>query len=130
MGPEARMSVFKVPVEVGNLEGSRFERLDAWVDTGAFYSNLPRPILESLGVVPHKRQRFMLADGRIVESDIGHMWIRVSDRSEITLVVFAEAESEPLLGAYTLEGLALDVDVVNRQLVPKPWLLNAEVTPA
>jgi predicted aspartyl protease len=125
------MSVFSVAVEVSGLERQRVERVDAWVDTGAFYSNLPRPILDSLGVVPHKRERFMLADGRIVENDIGRMWIRVGDRSEITLVLFAEAESEPLLGAYTLEGLAFDVDLVNRRLVPKPWLLNAsELAPA
>jgi predicted aspartyl protease len=130
MGREERMGVFRVAIEVGDLERRRFEQVDAWVDTGAFYSNLPRPLLESLGVVPHKRERFMLADGRIVESDIGHMWLRVGDRSAITFVLFAEPDSEPLLGAYALEGLALDVDVLNRRLVPKPWLLLAEQAPA
>lgn len=120
------MGVFRVPVEVSNLEWRRIERVDAWVDTGAFYSSLPRPMLESLGVVPHKRERFMLADGRIVESDIGHLWLRIGDRTVITLVLFAEPESEPLLGAYALEGLAMDVDVSNRRLMPKPWLLLAE----
>ena len=124
------MGVFSVAIEVGNLEGQRFERVDAWVDTGAFYSSLPRPLLESLGVVPHKRQRFMLADGRIVESDIGHAWIRVGDRTAITFMLFAEPDSEPLLGAYALEVLALDVDPLNRRLVPKPWLLLAELMPA
>jgi clan AA aspartic protease len=124
------MGVFSVPVEVSDLEWSRVERVDAWVDTGAFYSSLPRPLLENLGVVTHKQERFMLADGRIVESDIGHMWIRVGERTVITMVLFAEPDSEPLLGAYTLEGLALDVDVVNRRLVPKPWLLLAERVPA
>ncbi len=124
------MGVFSVPVEVSDLAWSRVERVDAWVDTGAFYTSLPRPLLESLGIVTHKRERFMLADGRLVEKDLGHMWIRVGDRTEITLVLFAEPDSEPLLGAYTLEGLALDVDVVNRRLTPKPWLLLAERVPA
>ena len=72
----------------------------------------------------------MLAKWRIVESDIGHMWIRVGERTAITMVLFAEPETEPLFGAYTLEGLALDVDVVNRRLTPKPWLLLAERVPA
>ena len=58
------------------------------------------------------------------------MWLRVGDRSAITFVLFAESDSEPLLGAYALEGLALDVDVLNRRLVPKPWLLLAELLPA
>jgi clan AA aspartic protease len=124
------MGVFRVPVEVSDLEWRHVEQVDAWVDTGAFYSNLPRPLLEALGIVPHKRERFMLADGRIVENDIGHMWIRVGERTEITLVLFAEPDSEPLLGAYTLEGLALDIDVVNQRLAPKPWLLLAERVPA
>ena len=116
------MGTFKVPIEVSNLEWRRVERVDAWVDTGAFYTNLPRPLVESLGVVAHKRERFMLADGRIVESDIGHMWIRIGDRTAITFVLFAEPDTEPLLGAYTLEGLALNVDALHRQLVPMEWL--------
>ena len=122
--------MFSVAIEISDLDRRRVERTDARVDTGAFYSSLPRPLLDSLGVTPHKRERFMLADGRIVENDLGHLWIRVRDRTEITLVLFAEPESEPLLGAYSLEGLALDVDVVNRRLVPKPWLLLAEIVPA
>jgi clan AA aspartic protease len=130
MGQEAGMGVFRVDIDVSDLEWHRAERINAWVDTGAFYSSLPRPLLESLGVVPHKQQRFMLADGRIIESDIGHAWIRVGDRTAITFMLFAEANSEPLLGAYALEGLALDVDPLNRRLVPKPWLLLAELVPA
>src|SRR5438093_9999226 len=124
------MGVFRVPIEVSDLRRHRVERVEAWVDTGAFYTNLPRPLVESLGIVPHKRERFMLADGRIVESDIGHMWIRVGDRSEITLVLFAEPDTQPLLGAYTLEGLALNVDALNRCLVPMDWLPRFELLPA
>ena len=51
--------------------------------------------------------QFMLADGRILDNDLGYMRMRVGDKSVITLVIFAEPESEPLLGAYALEGLAL-----------------------
>ena len=124
------MGVFSVPVEVSDLEWRHVEQVDAWIDTGAFYASLPRPLVERLGIVPHAQQRFMLADGRLVDSDIGRMWIRVGDRTEITLVLFGEPNSEPLLGAYTLEGLALDADVVNRRLTPKPWLLLADRVPA
>ena len=124
------MSVFSVPVEVSDLEHRRSERVDAWVDTGAFYSSLPRPLLESLGIARHDRAQFMLADGRIIENDLGYMWMLVGDKSVITLVIFAEPESEPLLGAYTLEGLALTVDSLNERLVPMPWLLlGAELLP-
>ena len=116
------MSVFSVPIEVSDMERRRSERLDAWVDTGAFYSSLPRPLLESLGVVPHDREQFMLADGRVVESDVGEVRMRVAGKSVTTMVIFAEPESEPLLGAHTLEGLALAVDPRNERLVRRPWL--------
>ena len=116
------LSVFSVPVEVSDLERRRSERVDAWVDTGAFYSSLPRPILESLGIAPHDRAQFMLADGRILDNDIGYMRMRIGDKSVITLVIFAELESEPLLGAYALAGLALAVDSLNELLVPRPRL--------
>ena len=123
------MSVFSVSVEVSDLERRRSERVDAWVDTGAFYSSLPRPILESLGIVPHDSAQFMLADGRILDNDIGDIHLRVGDKSVITLVIFAEPESEPLLGAYALEGLALAVDSLNERLVPRPWLPLFDLLP-
>ena len=124
------MSVFRVPIEVSDLERRQSEQLNAWVDTGAFYSSLPRPILESLGVAPHDRAQFMLADGRVLDNDIGYMRMRIGDKSVITLVIFAEPESEPLLGAYALEGLALAVDSLNERLVPRPWLPLFELLPA
>ena len=63
--------------------------------------------------------------GRHVEHDIGRGWIRVSGRAEITLVVFGEAASQPLLGAYALEGLGLAPDPIGRRLVPASPLLMA-----
>lgn len=115
------MGVFTVGIEVGNLERHHFERLDAWVDTGAFYSSVPRQVLESLGVTPHIREPFQLADGRVVETEVGYAFIRVGDRAEITLVLFGEPDSPPALGAYSLEGLRLAVDASAQRLVPMRW---------
>ena len=124
------MGVFRVPIEVSDLQRHRVERVEAWVDTGAFYSSVPRPVLESLGVVPHIREPFRLADGRVVESAIGRVFIRIGDRAEITLVLFGEPGSPPLLGAYSLEGLRLAVDPSTQRLVPMPWLPLFELLPA
>ena len=33
------MGVFRVPVEIGDLDGTRFERIEALVDTGASYTS-------------------------------------------------------------------------------------------
>ncbi len=117
------MGTFRVQVEVGDPTGERFEPVDALVDTGATYTSLPRPLLDALGVVPHTRDRFVLADGRHVEREIGRTWIRIGGVTEMTLVVFAERGSPALLGAYALEGLRLAADPVARRLVPTPGLL-------
>jgi predicted aspartyl protease len=121
------MGAFSISIEVSDLERRRSERVDAWVDTGAFYSSVPRPSLESLGVTPHIREPFRLADGRVVEFAIGHAFIRVRDREEITLVLFGEPESPPLLGSCSLAGLRLTVDEGTQRLVPMPWLPRFEL---
>jgi clan AA aspartic protease len=119
------MGTFRVQVEVGDPTGERFQPVDALVDTGATYTSLPRPLLDALGVLPHTRDRFVLADGRHVEREIGRTWIRIGGVTEMTLVVFAERGSPALLGAYALEGLRLAADPVARRLVPTPGLLLA-----
>jgi clan AA aspartic protease len=117
------MGTFRVRVDVGDVTGERWESIDALVDTGATYAMIPAPLLRRLGLKPDTRDVFSLADGRHVEHDIGHGWIRVDGRTVITLVVFGEALAEPLLGAYALEGLRLAPDPVGRRLVPVPGLL-------
>jgi predicted aspartyl protease len=120
------MGTFRVEVEIGDAAGERWETIEALVDTGATYTTVSAALLRRLGVTPHTRDTFVLADGRHVERDIGRSFIRVSGRAEVTLLVFAEADTSPHLGAYALEGLRLTVDPVGRRLVPVPGLLMVE----
>jgi len=117
------MGTFCVEIEIGDPAGVRWETVEALVDTGATYTTVPASLLERLGVTPHVRDVFEMADGRRVEHDIGQSWIRVGGRSVVTLLVFAQPQAAPLLGAYTLEGLRLAPDPVGRRLVPVPGLL-------
>ncbi len=112
------MGTFRVEIEIGDVEGERWERVDALVDTGATCTTVPAPLLRRLGVAPHARDILVLADGRRVQHEIGRSWIRVGGRVEITLLVFGEADAPPLLGAYALEGLRLAADPMGRRLVP------------
>jgi clan AA aspartic protease len=105
-------------MEVGDFDGRRFEAVEALVDTGATYTWLPREVLDRLQVVPQEQRQFVLADGREVDYDVAWVKIRLNGKSEPSLCVFGEAGTEPLLGAFTLEGFGLGVDPVNRQLVP------------
>ena len=122
------MGTFRVSIEIGDAAGQRYEIVEALVDTGATYTTLPAPLLERLGVVPHVRDTFVLADGRRVDRDIGRAWVRVNGRAELTLVVFGDPGTPALLGAYTLEGLRLAADPVGRRLVPVPGLLLLRVS--
>ena len=74
--------------------------------------------MHELGVEPMGKRRFLLADGRRVDMDYGRAWATINGDSEVTIVVFGEENAPALLGAYTLEGLALAVDPTSQRLVP------------
>ena len=117
------MGTFRVEVEIGDAAGERWETVETLVGTGATYTTVPAPLLQRLGVAPHVRGAFVLADGRREERDIGRSWIRAGGLAEVTLLVFGEPGALPLLGAYALEGLRLAADPIGRRLVPVPGLL-------
>ncbi|MDP2948550.1 MAG: clan AA aspartic protease [Chloroflexota bacterium] len=117
------MGTFRVRIEIGDPQGERFEAVEALVDTGASHTALPASVLRELGIEPYERGAFRLADGRLVELDIGQTWVQVNGKRAITQVVFADEATEPLLGAVTLEQLGLGIDPVTKQLIPVPRLL-------
>jgi aspartyl protease family protein len=118
------VGTFRVRIGVGREEHGHFEPVEVLVDTGATYTVLPRALLEEIGVVPHTRAPFVVADGRELELEIGRVWVRVDGQQELSLVVFGDAA---LLGAYTLEALRLAPDPVGRRLMPVPALLMRAV---
>jgi clan AA aspartic protease len=117
------MGTFFVTMEIGDPQGDRFESIEALVDTGATYTSLPTSLLQRLGIEPREKLTFIQADGTEFERDIGQTWARVDGKSVITIVIFAEEDAPPLLGAYTLEGVRLAADPVDRRLVPVPGYL-------
>jgi 4a-hydroxytetrahydrobiopterin dehydratase len=88
------------------------------VDTGAFYTLVPASLLHELGVQATFRRHFEIADGRTIERDVGEVAVRLDGKIIHTLCVFGDEGSEPLLGAFTLEGFAVLPDPVNKRLTP------------
>lgn len=117
------MGTFKVALEVGDPAARTFEPVEALVDTGSTYTVMPASTLRRLGVTPHRRSTFELADGSRQEWETGRTWVRLDGRSELTLVVFGAEGVEPILGAVTLEEFLLAPDPVRRRLVPVTGLL-------
>lgn len=114
------MGTFRIPIEFEAADGGRRERVEALVDTGATYTSLPVDLLERLGVRREEEWPFVLADGREGRYGIGWVRVRIDGRTQPTIAVFGERGSDPLLGAFTLEGFRLAADPVNRRLVPVP----------
>lgn len=117
------MGTFALPIRVTGMDGGESRETEAIVDTGAAYTTLPGRLLRDMGVAPIGQRRFLLADGRRAVMEYGRAWVTVEGESEVTLVVFGEDEGPTLLGAYTLEGLALAVDPVEQRLVPTHLIL-------
>ena len=117
------MGTFRAEIMIGGLNRERWETLDALVDTGASITAAPASLLQGIGVEPLRYQAFKLASGEVREMAIGQAWVQVDGREIITLVLFNEEGSTPLLGALALEGAFLGVDPVEQRLVPVDgWL--------
>ena len=112
------MGTFSAPLEVISTDGIRTATVDAMVDTGSTYTCLPASLLHELGIVPYRRIRSELADGSIVEDDLGIVSVWVQGIYTPTLAIFAAEGAPALLGAYTLEGALLAVDPVRQRLAP------------
>ena len=112
------MGTFNWPLRIAGMDRRQSQDIEATVDTGTAYTTLPARLLREIGVEPTGQRRFLLADGRRVDMDYGRAWVTIDGESEVTVVVFGEDDGPALLGAYTLEGLALAVDPVEQRLVP------------
>ena len=112
------MGTFTWPLRISGMDNPQALDIEATVDTGAAYTTLPARLLRGLGIAPTATRRFLLADGRQVDMEIGRAWATVNGATEVTLVAFGDDDAPPLLGAYTLEGLGLAVDPASRRLVP------------
>ena len=113
-----KLGTFQYTVGLADVTGTRFVDVDAWVDTGAHFSQFPSSLLHDLGYEAEDKQTFRLADGRVVESPVGEIRIRLGGRVRTVISIFAEEGSDALLGATALENFVLAADPVNKTLVP------------
>lgn len=113
------MGTFRIEVEVENpaRPGERRRVENVLVDTGAELSWLPSDVLEALGIERFSRWRFRQANGTVVERWVGPAFIHVVGKRAVDEVVFGEAGDLVLLGARSLEGLNLRVELSTRALV-------------
>jgi hypothetical protein len=88
-------------------------------------------VLESLGIHRRKPVYFQQADGTLLKRWVGFAIVHEGGTFTNDEVVFGEPDDLVLLGARSLEGLNLKVDLVGKRLVSAgPMLAAAELQPA
>lgn len=93
------------------------------VDSGAVYSLVPAKVLMQLGIRPHRKIEFALADGRTISRRVGDAYFEHLGTGGAAPVIFGEEGDHPLLGATTLASLGLVLDPFKRRLLPMRMLL-------
>ena len=90
------------------------------VDTGAIDSLVPRPYLEAIGLAPRARRVYETADGREITMDVTTGEIEFMGEFTAGLIIFGDADAEPLLGVTALESAGIEVDPQNQRLKKLP----------
>jgi predicted aspartyl protease len=122
------MGLTVLTVEVANpASPDQREPVEFLVDSGAVYSFVPSEILHRLGIVPHSRQRFRIADGSTIERDRGDAVFFYAGQRGAAPVIFAEPGDATLLGAVSLESLGFVLDAVRRDLLPLPMVIAGSI---
>lgn len=113
-------------VKIGIANPARAKRgidVTFLVDSGAIYSVIPATLLRKLGVKPHSKRNFILADGSEVTRKIGDVLFRLDGRQGAAPVIFGEKEDSTLLGSVSLGALGWALDPLKRELRPLPMVL-------
>ena len=87
------MGTFRVPIEIGDRAGRRYER-----QVHAPSSGDPR----SAWGAPPEGRRFILADQREAVYQTAWVMAKIDGDAQPTIIVFGEPGYDPLLGAVTL----------------------------
>jgi clan AA aspartic protease len=118
------MGLTHVRMRIANpAKPKRTAELKFLVDSGAVYSVVPAVLLRRLGVKPHSKRTFTLADGTEIIRLIGDVTFRADGRQGAAPVIFGEEGDSTLLGVVSLEALGMMLDPMRRELRPLPMVL-------
>ena len=95
------MGAYYHEMQVFSIDGSRWETVEALVDTGASHTVLPSGMLRRLGAVPYRTVLRRIADGGRIPREIGETKLRVNGLEATRIVAFGDDDPPPLLGADT-----------------------------
>jgi clan AA aspartic protease len=113
------MGLTYITIRIANpADPKRHRDVEFLVDSGAIYTVVPKPILRELGISPHSKRSFVLANGEKLERQMGSADVLYRRRRGAATVIFGARGDFPLLGATALEALGLILDPFHRKLRP------------
>lgn len=117
----AVMGATHVTVAVSNPkdENLRWEGLFL-VDTGATDCLVSGKQLRSIGIEPHGKRVYELADGKEIVMEIGGAFFEFMGEFTASTVIFGADDIEPILGVTVLESVGIEVDPKNQRLKRLP----------
>lgn len=118
------MGTFFVEVEIGDPEGAEYVGINALVDTGSTHTSLPEILLRQLGVRPRAERVLRLPNGERERRQVGQTMMRWDEEEFMVPVIFGSDDAPALLGATSLQALALVVDSEKERLIraeTQPW---------
>ncbi len=118
------MGIVKVAITITNPaeRARRREIPDAIVDTGASWTTIPKAMAVELGLETLGHKRVMTANGP-VDVEQPYALIEYDGHLSMSDIMVTDTYSGVLLGALTLEGMALAVDPKNGRLIDSELLL-------
>jgi len=110
------MGAFRYPIVIHSPDDTRKHTVEVLADTRATY-------LEELGYQAGLCRKLRLANGRVIEREGAEVVVEIDGARLTIVVIFGNLDTEPLLGAVTLEQFSLVPDPVAWRLVPLEALL-------
>lgn len=113
-----QVGIFNAPFTVYSPDQSRSRALVGLVDTGAFHTVIPAPILEELDIPVYMRREYQLADGSTVALPLGSAHVELQGEIIPVPVLFGSNSRNILLGATTLEIFGYAADPKHQRFIP------------
>ena len=107
-----------VRARVGDESGSKSAEVEAFIDTGATLTVIPRRLAEELGLRVTGRTEVETAAGRIM-LERTRVRLELEGREEIVPALISDVIDKVLIGVTVLEVLGLQVDPLTGRL--KGW---------
>lgn len=98
------------------IDTNDFYQAEFLVDTGSVDCLLDGNELRRIGVKPQKKKVYELADGSIIEYEVGYCRIGFMGDETVTEVIFGPEKVEPILGVVALENTGFSIEPVTRTL--------------